>query len=930
MARPESGPAAAVMRHACPHVAGVRCLRTLLAIASLALGAIACAHAAATAANAPIIAGGAGSVVPVSHWFIQSSANAQQSGDIISKPGYSTKDWYRVSGTATVLAGLLGDDEYPDVFHGMNLLGVEVPNTDHHRFEIPWWYRTEFRIPDAPGALHTFIRVNGIIPRADLWLNGRQIADATRIDGAYTTHEIEVTALLRPGVNVLAVRVQPASPQRDLSVGWIDWNPSPPDNNMGIWRAVEIVRSGPVSLHDLHIASKLALPGLGAADLTLAVTARNDSDAPQDIVVAGTVAGVSLRRAVQLPAHAARTLSFDPATDPALRLDHPRVWWPAGWGAQPLYDATLTVAAGGAVSDRAATTFGIREVQSRLTRQGYRQFVINGKPLLIRGAGWSPDMFLRDDPARLAAPFDAIRNLGLNAIRTEGKLERQDFYDLADRDGILILAGWECCDKWEAWAKTGGAPWTPADLKVAGESMASEARRLRDHPSVIAFLIGSDNAPPPDIAQVYVDALHAADWPDPVISAASAQATPVAGPSGMKMSGPYAWVPPDYWYADKLGGAFGFNSETSAGISIPRLASLRAMLTPRELDALWQDPGAKQFHAAPFWSPFSSLKRFDTALAQRYGAPTSLADYVEKAQLMNYAAARAQFEAYNARMDATHPSTGVIYWMLTNGWPSLHWHLLGYDLDPAGAYFGAQQANEPVHIQYSYDDRGIVVVNHTLQPRPGLTARVRVRGLDGRVRFERTLTRIDLAPNRATRIATIPALRDLSPTYFIELDLSGTGGDALSRNVYWVSTRPDELRWADSNWYMTPVSRHADFTALQSLPQVTANAIAHTTREGDNAATTVTLSVPTDSRAVALFLHLSLLAGDGTRILPVAWSGNDVTLWPGESVTLTARYGVPRGVAPRVEVGGWNAARTTISTDPQSPDRAVTAPAAMR
>src|ERR1700726_2156449 len=151
--------------------------------------------------------------------------------------------------------------------------------------------------------------------------------------------------------------------------------------------------------------------------------------------------------------------------------------------------------------------------------------VITSKPVLIRGAGWAPDMFLRDDPQRMEAEFSYVVNLGLNTIRSEGKLEDARFYDLADRDGILILAGWECCDKWESWAKTGGEPWDAADETVAGASMASEARLLRNHPSVIGFLIGSDNAPPASIAKMYVDTLHAENCPLPIVSAAVDAAT---------------------------------------------------------------------------------------------------------------------------------------------------------------------------------------------------------------------------------------------------------------------------------------------------------------------------------------------------------------------------------------------------------------------
>ena len=99
----------------------------------------------------------------------------------------------------------------------------------------------------------------------------------------------------------------------------------------------------------------------------------------------------------------------------------------------------MTAAVDGAISDQASATFGIRSVSSHLTQHGYLQFVINGKPVLIRGAGWAPDMFLRDDPKRMEAEFSYVVNLGLNTIRSEGKLENERFYDLADRNGIMIL-----------------------------------------------------------------------------------------------------------------------------------------------------------------------------------------------------------------------------------------------------------------------------------------------------------------------------------------------------------------------------------------------------------------------------------------------------------------------------------------------------------
>jgi exo-1,4-beta-D-glucosaminidase len=892
----------------------------MAALAALAGSSLARAESAFAPTR---VDGDAGSVTAIAHWQIQSSAKAPQGGAEVSSVDFSTRDWYPVSGRATVIAGLLENAKYQNVFYSDNLRAVEEPDSGASLFVIPWWYRTEFTVVrEAPGS-HTLLRINGVISSADVWLNGQLVAGQADVAGAYPVHELDVTPWVHAGTNILALRVRPADPRTSLSIGWVDWNPTPPDNNMGLWRGVDIVRTGPVELRFPQVTSTLSLPDLARAALTVKVEARNLDASAHDATITGVVAGASLRRAIHLGPGETQTVSFSPRSDPGLDLDHPLVWWPVGMGGHPLYRLEMTVAADGAISGRTSATFGVRSVSSHLTQQGYRQFVINGKAVLIRGAGWAPDMFLREDTARLEAEFSYIVNLGLNTIRGEGKLEDERFYDLADRSGLMILPGWECCDKWESAAKTGGEPWDAEDEKVAAASMVSEARLLRNHPSVIGFLIGSDNAPPAAVAKMYVDALLTEDWSLPVIAAAVDQATAETGPSGMKMDGPYAWVPPAYWYADKLGGAFGFDSEVSAGASIPLLDDLTRMLAPQELEALWKYPQMRQYHASAAWSTFAKLESFDTALAKRYGAPKSLEDYVAKAQLENYDNVRAQFEAFNAHMDAAPPATGVIYWMLNNAWPSLHWHLYDYFLNPAGAYFGARIANEPVHIQYSPDTRAVMLVNHTLTDEHGLRATLRVRTLDGGVAYERQLRDIELAGNRAQELATLPVLADLSRAYFIELELASGEGKPLSRNVYWLSTQTDELDFPHSNWYETPVTRYADLTSLQSLPAATSEVRATLRHEGGGDIATVSLTVPAPSKAVALFLHVSIRRSvGGEPLVPILWSDNDVTLWPGESVTLSAHLASAQGAMPVVEVSGWNVPTRSVPVALEGPPAA--------
>ena len=885
-------------------VSRVSARRVMAMLALLAGPSLACAESAFAPTQ---VDGGAGSVTAVAHWLIQTSAIAQEGGAEVSSAGFSTKEWFPVSGRATLMAGLLENGKNENVFYSDNLRAARDPDGSGAEIVIPWWYRTEFNIGEGAPGIRTLLRINGMIPSADVWLNGSLVADHTTVAGAYPVHELDVTRWIHAGTNTLALRVHPGDPRTSLSIGWVDWNPTPPDNNMGPWRGVDIMRAGPVEIRFPQVSPALSLPDLAHAALTVKVEARNLDASAHDATITGVVAGVSLKRTVHLAAGETQTVSFSPKSDSALDLKHPQVWWPIGMGAHPLYRLEMKAAVDGAISGQASATFGIRSVSSHLTPQGYTQFVVNGKPVLIRGGGWAPDMFLRDDPKRMEAEFGYVRNLGLNTIRSEGKLENSRFYDLADRDGIMILPGWECCDKWESAAKTGGEPWDAADEKVAAASMASEARLLRNHPSVIGFLIGSDNAPPPAIARLYVDTLHAEDWTLPIIAAAVDQGTAETGPSGMKMAGPYTWVAPAYWYGDKLGGAFGFDSEVSAGPVIPPLDDLPRMLSPQELEALWKYPEVRQYHASAAWSVFSKITPLDTALAKRYGEPRSLEDYVAKAQLDNYENVRAQFEAFNAHMDADKPSTGVIYWMLNSAWPSLQWHLYDYFLNPGGAYFGARMANEPVHIQYSYDTHAIMLVNHTLTREHGLRALIRVRNLDGSVQFERRLQNIDLAGNSARELERLPEVAGLSRAYFIELELDAAKGNSISRNVYWLSTQTDEPDWEHSNWYVTPDARYADLTPLQSLPAATSEVRATVRHEGGDDIVTATLTVPPSSKAVALFQHLSIKqSAGGGLVLPILWSDNDVTLWPGETLTLTAHVTTAGAARPVVEVSGWN------------------------
>ena len=93
-----------------------------------------------------------------------------------------------------------------------------------------------------------WLHFGGINYRGEVWLNGQKIADSTKVAGAYRTYDFDVTDALKPGkINVLAVETF-APTEKDLGINWVDWNPCPPDKDMGLWGAVDLVSTGTVTL----------------------------------------------------------------------------------------------------------------------------------------------------------------------------------------------------------------------------------------------------------------------------------------------------------------------------------------------------------------------------------------------------------------------------------------------------------------------------------------------------------------------------------------------------------------------------------------------------------------------------------------------------------------------------------------------------------
>ncbi|HEX5188455.1 MAG TPA: beta galactosidase jelly roll domain-containing protein [Streptosporangiaceae bacterium] len=907
-------------------------------------------------------------------WKVQSSATATQTGAQISTPGFDTSTWLPVANDdagapGTEIEALAQNGKCPgdtalqpvnqnadgpgSVFFSNNMqlcygfMSKIGPDTVA-AFDVPWWWRTDFTPNLTAGQTATLI-VNGVIGSANVWVNGTQVATSATVTGAYTRFTFNISSLIRSGTNSLAIEVNPNDPTTLFTTDNVDWTQIPPDNNTGISFPVQLRTDGALAVGNSHVNQSDAAD-LSSAALTVKTDVTNFTATSQTGTVTATVTPpgtgtpITVSQSVTVPASTTQTVSFAPASFPTLTIASPQVWWPYQLGAQPLYTLTTSVAQGGTTDNTTTATFGIRTVTSFLTGSnaiepsGTRAFKINGVPIVIRGGGFDPNLFLHYSAADTARQIALMKTMGVNSIRLEGHIMPADFFQQLDAAGILVNGGFQCCDAWEV-----GGTLTQAQLTVLQNSAQTIGTNLRNHPSVFSFQ-WSDNQPTSQQESASITGFQAADFypQTPLIASAEYKSTATLGPAGEK-EGPYDWVPPDYWYdtthlgsdstVTNAGAAWGYDSEESAGNTVPTIDSLNRFMSASDLSNLWQNTKFNQFHTN--YEPrcksgysFGTLCHFDTALSSRYGSWSSLAQYVEEAQAQNYESVRAQFEAYIDHANNTPlPSTGTIYWQMNKGWPSLLWELYNSDGDQAGSYFGAQEANRTLHALYALDTGTVTLDNLSNVTQSGLSVEAKVYNLAGTLLDDQTAINVSLTSQQVKTAVLTPKVPTGNPVqvYFVELILRQNGALA-DRNVYWLSTQPDVVNWNKTlGQPQGTQTTYANLTSLQSLPASAVSATAATTHQagpGGDLTTTVTIT-NTSGSTVAFLLRADVRRGTATgqeltgdnELQSSIWQGNDITLWPGESQTLTVTYSSAdlQGSTPVISVSGWNVPKTDMA-----------------
>jgi len=814
-------------------------------------------------------------------WRVQRGSLVKADGEALSKPGFEDDDWVVATVPGTVLASYLNIGALPDPNYGDNQLMIS-----DSFFHADFWYRNEFVAPPIAAGQHAWLNFDGINWKAEIFLNGGKVG---RIEGGFMRGRFDVTRRLLSGQkNALAVRIEknetPGSikqktfespgknggalgldnPTYHASIGW-DWIPTIRGRNTGIWDDVYLTVSGPVTLEDPFVTTTLPLPETSSAAVSVEVGLLNHESRPVTGTLCGQFGELEFEQRVTVEGSGRIRVKLDPSSHPALRLQNPKLWWPAGYGDPHLYRLELSFETpSGKVSDSKVLQVGVRQM-SYSQEGGALRIWINGRRLVAFGGNWGfSESMLRYRGREFDAAVRYHREMNFTMIRNwVGQTGEDEFYEACDRHGIMV---WQ--DFWLA------NPWDgpdPKDDDLFMRNVTDVVLRIRNHPSIGLYCGRNEGYPPKPleegIRKVLAD-LH------PGI-----QYIPSSADDVVSGHGPYMAMPLSFYFT--YGADPKLHSEMGMP-NIPTIESVRAMMPE---DSMWPQGLVWGLHDFCLQGAQGG-ESFRSMIENSYGGAGNAEEWVSLAQFINFDGYRAMFEAQSKyRM-------GLLLWMSHPCWPSFVWQTYDFYLEPSAAYFGCKKACEPLHIQWNPASESIEVVNYSAGNAPGLTARVEVLNLDGAQKWEKTAS-LDSAEDSVASCIKMEYPSGLTPVHFLRLTLT-RGDDTVSTNFY--------LRGREEG----------NYRAIRELPKVNLEATTGVERQDNRWRLTTELHNASSHPALMVRLK-AVREKSGDRILPALYSDNYVALMPGERRTIWTEleHADTRGEKPRIVVEGFNVGQAT-------------------
>lgn len=821
-------------------------------------------------------------------WRLErASLEVSATGEQISAPGFSDKDWMIATVPGTVLTSYLNDGAIPNPDFGDNQYDV----SDSY-FCSDFWYRDTFIAPAAlPPGGHTWLNFGGINWKAEVYLNGHHLG---RIEGAFARGRFDVTGLIHPGAqNALAVRVianaNPGgtkdkagrtvnggalgrdNPTFHASAGW-DWISTIRGRDDGIWDSVTLTTTGPVTIEDPLVSTTLPLPDTTHADVSIAVTLRNHLAQPVSGLLHVTFGDIRIDTPETLDPAATEVVRLDPATNPALHLTNPKLWWPVGYGDPNLYPVAISFTTGNQTSDSTAFNVGVRQF-TYSEDGGVLRMWINGRRFIARGGNWGfSESMLRYRAREFDTAMRYHRDLHFDMIRDwVGQTDQDAFYDAADRYGIVI---WQ--DFWLA------NPWdgpNPDDNSLFLANARDYLLRIRNHASLGLFC-GRNEGYPPQPIHDGLRSLLAQLVPGSHYISSSADG-PVSG------HGPYRVEPLRYYFEHP---PTKFHSEMGAP-NVPELSTLERTMPQ---SALWPQSSMWPLHDYFIRSMYPELHLPPSEIDQEYGGASNIEQWDQLAQFLDYNAYRGMYEGSNENR------LGLLIWMSHPAWPSILWQTYDYFYGTDAGYFGAKKGAEPLHIQWNAATNAVEVVNDSAGGQAGLAAHAEILNLDGSVQWQKSAT-FDSREDSTVSPFSLEFPAGLSKTHFIRLTLS-KDGQTVSRNFYLRGLTED------------------DYTGIRDLQPAKIDLRSHIRRNGDQ--WELTAELHNVSKTPALMVRIKAVrAKTGDLIAPAIYDDNYIALMPGErrSLHVTLLNEDTRGQKPRLILEGYNLANPGAVVVPPAP-----------
>jgi hypothetical protein len=824
-----------------------------------------------------------------SGWKLQDAAKVPQKGSEVSASGFHTDDWHPAVVPGTVLTSLVKAGVYPEPLYGENSRPDKIPDS---LCRTSYWYRTKFTVPKDYAGRNIWLNFDGINYSAEVWVNGKNVGD---IKGAFIRGKFDISSVVEPGKSaVLAVYVSPQpnpgnpiehtlpngvginggisamdGPTFLCAIGW-DWLPGIRDRDTGIWQKVFLSATGPVLIKDPFVTSKLPLPDLSSADLSIQVTLQNVTDKPQTGTLKGNFGDVSFAQPVTLESNTTKEITLTPATVVALHIKNPKLWWPNGFGPQNLHTLHLSFESNKSISDQKEVTFGIRQIEYSMPGSEALTFSVNGVWVFIRGGNWGMDEGMKRIPReRLEACVRLHQIANLNMIRNwVGQSTSEDLYKMCDKYGILL---------WDEFFQPNPAKGKNPEPEFVEPYLANvhdKILRFRSHPSIAIWCARNEGNPTEVIGGPVAKMLAELD------PARLYQPSSTSG-RGVSSGGGYFWRPPQDFYNAADTNVM-FRSEVGS-VSIPTLESVQGMMPKKDWEIINDD-----------WATHDlarGAQKGDTyprVINERYGKVVNLADFVRKGQMANYEAFRAMYESRNGRLFKT--ASGVITWMSNPAQPSFVWQIYHHDLEPNSTLFAVRKAGESVHVQLNEKNWDVEVINNLPTELKQAQVHLTIFNLDGKIVGQQDFP-VNAKNEEATVVGAVNWPDNLSPVHFVKLDLRDSAGKLLSDNFYWRAI-PEHQN---------------DLSALDSLPVAKLEADVSKHNEDGKCHLKVTLKNSTPT--VAVMAHLQLRRKQsGERVLPVYYTDNYVSLVPGETKTIgiEAAESDLKGEQPLVVLDGWN------------------------